>query len=72
MVPDSNQRRVSRRAATPTYQKFAQQCSLCGGLRSRGGLLASRPGTAEPMLWVCHDCQHKLARGVDDEGALGG
>ena len=72
MIADSNPNRVSPRTATPSSRAFASQCALCGGLRSSGGLLASRPGTGDPMLWVYHDCQHKLARRVDDEGALGG
>ena len=51
---------------------LGQQCTLCGGLRSKGSLLASRLGIGNPILWVCNDCQHKLARRVDDEGTLGG
>ena len=51
---------------------FTRLCSLCGSHRLTGSLLAFRPGTDEGMVWVCDDCQHKLARRVDDEGALGG
>lgn len=47
-------------------------CALCGGQRSHGSHLPSRVGMVDPALWVCVDCQHKLARRVDDEGALGG
>lgn len=51
---------------------FTHLCSLCATQRLTGSLLAFRPGTGEAMLWVCEDCQHKLARRVDDEGTLGG
>ena len=50
---------------------FTNLCALCNGHRLIGSLLTFRPGVDE-MLWVCDDCQHKLARRVDDEGALGG
>jgi len=48
---------------------LAQTCTLCLEHRLLGGLLSLRPNA---MLWVCSDCQNKLARRVDDEGALGG
>ena len=51
---------------------FSHLCSLCNEQRLMGSLLAFRPGAGDAMLWVCNDCQHKLARRVDDEGALGG
>ena len=41
---------------------------LCGELRSVVGLL----GDPTIGLWVCRDCQNKLARKVDDEGVPGG
>ena len=71
MDPNTNANglHATSRASTAA---FPQQCALCGGLRSNGSLLASRTDTGDPMLWVCSDCQHKLARRVDDEGALGG
>ena len=47
-------------------------CALCNGHRLIGSLLAFGPGASDAMLWVCDDCQHKLARRVDDEGSLGG
>ena len=48
------------------------ECGLCGGRRADGSGLASGPVGSAQMLWVCLDCQHKLARGVDDDGVLGG
>lgn len=48
---------------------LAQSCTLCLESRLVGGLLSLQPNA---MLWVCGDCQNKLARRVDDEGALGG
>lgn len=51
---------------------LSQMCSLCSSHRLNGGLLLFHPGTDTGMVWVCDDCQHKLARRVDDEGALGG
>ena len=51
---------------------FTHICSLCNFHRLIGSLLAFRPGTGTGMVWVCDDCQHKLARRVDDEGTLGG
>lgn len=51
---------------------FTHMCSLCGSHRLAGSLLAFRPGSGDGMDWVCDDCQRKLARRVDDEGALGG
>jgi hypothetical protein len=51
---------------------FTQECALCDSRSSAGSLLLSQPGAAGRALWVCEDCQHKLARRIDDEGALGG
>lgn len=51
---------------------FTRICSLCTSHRLTGSLLTFGPGTGQEMVWVCDDCQHKLARRVDDEGALGG
>ena len=48
---------------------LAQVCALCVEHRLVGGRLSLQPNA---MLWVCSDCQNKLARRVDDEGALGG
>ncbi len=47
-------------------------CALCGGHQLSGSWLLSGPPGAAQMLWVCLDCQHLLARGVDADGALGG
>ena len=71
MAPNTNANGLHTSAPASTTA-FAQQCGLCGGLRSNGSLLASHAGIGDPMLWVCSDCQHKLARRIDDEGALGG
>ena len=60
------------RDARSTSSLFTHVCSLCDSQRLTGSLLAFRPGTGDAMVWVCDDCQHKLARRVDDEGALGG
>ena len=57
---------VPRRISVPA------ECGLCGGRRTGGSGLASGPVGSAQMLWVCLDCQHKLARGVDDDGVLGG
>ena len=51
---------------------FTQECALCDRQRMTGSLLSSHPGASGQALWVCDDCQHKLARRIDDEGALGG
>ena len=48
------------------------ECALCGGRQRGGSWLASGPVGPGQMLWVCIDCQHMLARGVDAEGVLGG
>ena len=34
--------------------------------------MAFGPVGGSQMLWVCLDCQHKLARQLDDEGVCGG
>ena len=47
-----------------------RMCELCDLPRATGGHLRSQPGC--DRLWVCNDCQQKLARCLDDEGALGG
>ena len=51
---------------------FAQECALCDSRRVTGSFLSYHPGAPGSSLWVCEDCQHKLARRIDDEGALGG
>ena len=65
---------ISRHAPRPQGSRtaagsLAQLCTLCLEHRLRGSLLSLQPNA---MLWVCSDCQDKLARRVDDEGALGG
>ena len=70
MVPSSGVTKPHRPLSNVTA--FPHQCELCGGRRSAGSTLASQPDAGAPMLWVCDDCQHKLARRVDDEGVLGG
>ena len=60
------------RDAQSSAAAFTHVCSLCASHRLTGSLLTFRPGTVEEMVWVCDDCQHKLARRVDDEEALGG
>lgn len=47
-------------------------CALCESARVTGGFLTSRPREDDNALWVCKDCQRKLARRLDDEGSLGG
>ena len=63
--------RPGLRDARSTASVFTQLCSLCATHRLSGSLLAFRQGTGG-MGWVCEDCQHQLARRVDDEGTLGG
>ncbi len=60
------------REARNSAAAFTRICSLCASHRLTGSLLTFGPGTGEEMAWVCDDCQHKLARRVDDEGTLGG
>ena len=72
MVLSTNVNGLSPVAVSSGTTRFDQQCALCGGHRSNGSLLTPRVGVVSPGLWVCVDCQHKLARRVDDEGALGG
>mgnify|MGYP001209530036 FL=1 len=60
-----------REAQNPAVA-FTRACSLCASHRLTGSLLTFGPGIGEEMVWVCEDCQHKLARRLDDEGALGG
>ena len=64
--------RPGLRDARSRTSVFTQLCSLCATHRLSGSLLAFRPGTGDGMGWVCEDCQHQLARRVDDEGTLGG
>ncbi len=45
-------------------------CELCDLPREAGSQLTPHP-EGDP-LWVCNDCQQKLARCIDDEGTLGG
>ena len=63
---------ASPQGSRSAARNLAQLCSLCQEHRLGGSLLSFRPGTSHAMLWVCDDCQNKLARRVDDEGALGG
>ena len=48
------------------------ECALCGGRHLGGSWLVSGPVGTTQILWVCLDCQHMLARGVDADGVLGG
>ena len=48
------------------------RCALCAARRMSGSFLTLRNDLDHSNLWVFNDCQHKLARQVDDEGALGG
>ena len=48
------------------------ECGLCNGRQLRGSWLVAGPVGATKVLWVCLDCQHQLARGVDANGVLGG
>jgi hypothetical protein len=57
---------------TESLPVFTQECALCDSQNVTGSLLTSHPGASGQTLWVCDDCQHKLARRIDDEGALGG
>ena len=66
-TPDVN--RPTRASASRVTSPVPPQCALCGEHRASGDWLAS--GSAR-MLWACVDCQHKLARRVDDAGVLGG
>jgi len=56
---------------TESLPVFTQECALCDSHNVTGSLLRSHPGASGQALWVCDDCQHKLARRIDDEGALG-
>lgn len=67
--------RVNRPAHAPTLRAVTPpfpQCALCGDSCARSSWLASGSASVAGMLWVCVDCQHKLARRVDDVGVLGG
>lgn len=55
-----------------TASLMTHECALCESPRLSGSLLLSRPGSGDTGVWVCIDCQNKLARRIDDEGALGG
>ncbi len=48
------------------------QCALCGGRQLSGSWLVAGPVGPTQMLWVCLDCQHLLAIGVDTDSVLGG
>ena len=61
-----------RDGATESQTVFTHECALCESQRKTGSLLSAHPGASGPALWVCDDCQHKLSRRIDDEGALGG
>ena len=69
MVPNSE---ANAWPHNPAPAAYGQECELCGSRRLNGGSLASRAGLADSIVWVCADCQHKLAIRVDDEGVLGG
>ena len=62
----------TQRTSDRSSGSLSQLCTLCHESRLAGSLLSFQPGKPTAMLWVCDDCQHKLARRVDDEGALGG
>ena len=70
MVLHPAPRQHTQDTGSPTV--FTQECALCDSRRVTGSLLSSHPGTSGSTLWVCDDCQHKLARRIDDKGALGG
>ena len=71
MAPHSGTHQWSD-ARFPTTPPLVHQCDLCGERRHIGSVLFSRSGARDEMMWVCDDCQNKLARCVDDEGTLGG
>ena len=48
------------------------ECALCSGRQLHGSWLVSGIVGPAQRLWVCLDCQHQLARGIDADGALGG
>ena len=48
------------------------ECALCGQRREHGSLLRVSDTDDAQEMWVCEDCQHKLARRVDDEDVKGG
>jgi hypothetical protein len=54
-------------ALTRRSTPFATHCEVCGRPRASGSLLAANPASPDRALWVCTDCQRKLARRVDDE-----
>ena len=72
MLSNLHMNRPSQAPTPGTKILVIPQCALCGGRRVRGTGLASGPAGSAQMLWVCLDCQHQLARGVDDDGVLGG
>ncbi len=47
------------------------ECALCGQRRAEGSVLRVSDTDDAQEMWVCEDCQHKLALQVDD-GAEGG
>ena len=49
----------------------SRTCAVCGQRRTQGSLLQVEDDDPESM-WVCKDCQQKLALRVDDEGTKGG
>lgn len=55
-----------------TSQIGDHACMMCGQRQVPGGLLRPSEGDPADKLWMCDDCQRKLARRVDDRGALGG
>jgi len=45
------------------------RCELCDQVRELGSVLVVKPGS--DAVWVCQDCQRKLALRVDDESTPG-
>ncbi len=71
MAPSSsNVVRPTDGAVRHAARLLSQKCARCDGLRVSGSW--SAPGGDYPQMWVCLDCQRRLARGVDDESVLGG
>ena len=64
--------RPTRTPILPKMFPIPPMCALCSGCTTSGSWLAAGRVSDAQTLWVCVDCQHKLARGVDDDGALGG
>ena len=54
-----------------THPPALRECALCGQRRAHGGLLRMSDTDDAQEMWVCEDCQRKLALQVDD-GVEGG